>query len=322
MPSRLRQLWRDHPRATAALRWALGLGLLALTLTWIDPAEVLTPIGAADPVWLALALLLSLPMMLLMAVRWSFTARRMGVELPLRTAWRDYYVSALLNSVLPGGVAGDVVRVARQAGGPARPLGPVARSVVVERAVGQLVLWLMLLTSAVLWGLGDVALAVSVALSIAVIGALVLVGLGAHPRVASTAPGRLIARIRGELRAALLSGWALVVQLSTSVGSLIAFIGMYYCCTRAIGSVMTPAQALLVVPGILAVTTVPLTVGGWGVRELSAMALFELAGIPSADGAASSVLFGAACLVAMLPGVVPLLRRSTVEARLPEGDRS
>ena len=134
-----------------------------------------------------------------------------------------------------------------------------------------------------------------------------LARLGRHPRLAPTAFGQLVARVHGELRAALVSGRALVVQLSSSLGSLLALVGMYYCCTQAIGSAMTPAQALLVVPGILVATTLPLTVGGWGVRELSAMALFELASIPAAQGAASSVLFGAVSLVSALPGLVPLV---------------
>jgi uncharacterized protein (TIRG00374 family) len=248
-------------------------------------------------------------MMLLMAVRWSFTARRMGVDLSVRAAWRDYYLSVLLNSVLPGGVAGDVVRVARQSGGPDRALGPVVRSVVVERAVGQLVLWLTLLTSAALWGLGDVVLALLAALLVAGLVVVGLVQLGRHPRVASTGLGALITRIRGELGAALLDRRALVVQLCTSMGSLLALIGMYYCCVLAIGGAMTLAQALLVIPGILAATALPLTVGGWGVRELSAMALFELAAISAAEGAASSVLFGAVSLVGALPGLWPLAVR-------------
>lgn len=321
MLTRLRPFARAHPRVITVIRWIVGLALLALTLAWIDLDEVLTPIRRADPTWLVAALVLSIPMMFLMAWRWSFTARRMGVSLSLRAAWGDYYLSVLLNSVLPGGVAGDVVRVARQAGAPDRPLGPVARSVVVERVVGQLVLWLLLLTSAALWGLGDVVVAVSVALVLTGLGVAVLLGVGAHPRVAPTALGRVALRVRGELRAALIGGGALAVQLLTSLGSLVALIGMYYCCARAIGSWMTPAQALLVVPGILAATTLPLTVGGWGVRELSAMALFELAGMPRAEGAASSVLYGAVVLVSMSPGLVPLLRRSKRAARAPDTDR-
>ena len=292
-----------------ALRWALGLGLLGLTLAWLDLGQVARPIRRADPIWILAALSCSVPLMLAMAWRWSFTAQRMGIELPLWVAWREYYVSVLLNSVLPGGIAGDVVRVARHADGPERKLGPVARSVVVERAVGQLLLWATLLVGAAWWGLDGAFVAVLVALGAVGLGVALLLVLGRHPRVAERGLGRALGRLGQDLRAALWGPKAVAVQLLTSVAGLVALVAMYFCCAAAIGSSMTVVQALLVVPWILAATTVPLTVGGWGVRELSAMALFELVSIAPAEGAASSVLFGAVSLVAALPGVVPLLRR-------------
>ncbi len=298
-----------HPRIAVMVRWLAALGLLSLTLVWLDPSQIIAPLRSADPRWVGAGVLLSVPMMLLMAWRWSFTASAMGLHLPLRVAWREYYVSVLLNSVLPGGVVGDVVRATRQADGAERPLGPVARSVVVERTVGQLVLWVVVLVGAASWGLGDAVTAVA-----AMLVGLVLVGIGLwwlsrRPAVGATALGRLLARIRTELRAALWGRRAAAVQLSSSVGSLLALIGIYYCCAAAIGSSLTLVQALLVVPWILAATTIPVTVGGWGVRELSAMAVFEVVSVPAAEGAASSVLFGAIGLLAVVPGIVPLLRR-------------
>ncbi len=305
----LRAWGRAHPGLVTGLRWALSLGVLGLTLAWLDLGQVIGPLRRADPLWALAALACSVPMMLAMAWRWSFTATSMGIELPLRVAWREYYVSVLLNSVLPGGIAGDVVRVARQAEGPERGLGLVARSVVVERAVGQLLLWSTLLFGAAWWGLDGTFVAVLVALGGVGLGVGLLFALGRHPRVAERALGRMLARFGGELRAALWGPKAIAVQLLTSAGSLLALIATYFCCAAAIGSSMTIPQALLVVPWILAATTVPLTVGGWGVRELSAMALFELAFIAPAEGAASSVLFGAVSLVAALPGLIPLIRR-------------
>ncbi len=316
MLARIRHHARTSPRLTTALRWAAALSLLGLTLAWLDLPGVLERLRGAHLPWLVAALLLSIPLVGALAWRWSFTAQRMGVNLPLRVAWREYYVSTLLNSVLPGGVVGDVVRVTRQAGSPGQSLGPLARSVVFERAVGQVVLWLAVLLSAVVWGLDDAAVAILASL-LGLIGSLVVLAwLGTHPRIAPTGPGRLIARVRQELRAALLDRQALAVQLLTSLASLAALIATFYCCAAAIESSMTASQALLIVPGVLAATTLPLTVGGWGVRELSAVTLFELASIPAEEGAASAMLFGAIGLLSALPGLLPLTlgRRSAAES--------
>lgn len=275
------------------------MGLLGLTLWWLDLDELGAALRGAEGGWLVAALVLFVPQVLLVAWRWSFTARRLGVALPLGAAWREYYVSMLLNSVLPGGVVGDVTRAVRHARGSEHPLGPVARAVVVERAAGQVVQWLVLLVGAAAWGLGDL-------LTAAVLTMLVA---GAVAVVIAVGPGRSLVRVRHELRAALLEEGALAVQLLTSLGSLLLLVGMFWACAMAVGSTLSLAAALVVVPWILAATVLPITVGGWGVRELSAAALFPLAGLPAAEGAASSVLFGAMSLVSVLPGLVPLLRR-------------
>lgn len=299
MITRLRQAAANHPRTAAALRVAISVGLLALTLAWLDVHELGAALRGASVAWLAVALVLSVPQLLLVAWRWSFTARRLGLALPLTLAWREYYVSALLNSVLPGGVVGDVARVARHASGSERPLGPVARAVVVERTVGQVVQWLVLLIGAAALGLGDL-LTAAVATVLIAVAVLVAIAVG---------PGRSLSRVRQELRAAVLERGALAVQISSSLGSLLLLIGMFYACAAAIGSALSPMQALVVVPWILAATVLPITVGGWGVRELGAAALFPLVGLPAAEGAASSVLFGAVTLVSVLPGLVPLLQQ-------------
>jgi hypothetical protein len=81
------------------------------------------------------------------AWRWSLVAGGLGVDAPLRTTVSAYYRSLFLDSILPGGVLGDVHRGVlhgRAVGDPGRGL----RSVAWERASGQAVQ--ALLTLAVL----------------------------------------------------------------------------------------------------------------------------------------------------------------------------
>jgi hypothetical protein len=52
---------------------------------------------------------------------------------------------------------------------------------------------------------------------------------------------------------------------------------------------------------------VPISISGWGLREGAASALFPIAGATATEGFATSVAFGLAFIVAVLPGVVPLL---------------
>jgi len=82
------------------------------------------------------------------AWRWSLVAGGLGVDVPLRTAVSAYYRSLFLNSMLPGGVLGDVHRGVLHG----RAVGDLGRgglrSVAWERASGQAVQ--ALLTVAVL----------------------------------------------------------------------------------------------------------------------------------------------------------------------------
>src|SRR5690606_14619467 len=135
--------------------------------------------------------------------------------------------------------------------------------------------WLALLVGAAAWGLGDLLVAALGTLAVvAVVGAAIL-WIGR----------RWLEQLRQELRAALLERGALWVQLSTSLLSLLALVAMFHACALAVGSALSVAQALVLVPWILMAAVLPLSVGGWGVRELSAAALFPLAGLPAAEGA-------------------------------------
>jgi uncharacterized membrane protein YbhN (UPF0104 family) len=244
--------------------------------------------------------------MMLLAWRWSFTARRIGAEIRFGTAWREYYVTSLLNQVLPGGVAGDFARVVRHTSGRKQAIGPIARSVVLERMVGQMALWLVLLTSAVLWGLGGVAGVVGVALLAALLLILGAIMLTRRPRFAESRFGGMLTRFMRDLRTTLW-GFALALQILVSVVIVGLMIAEFYCCAHAVAVPITPGQAVLVVPWVLAATTLPLTVGGWGVREATAAGLFELAAMPGGGGTAAAVVFGAVSLLSAAPGLVYLL---------------
>src|SRR5215813_2988721 len=118
-------------------RW-LAMPACALAIVWlVDVRSVGAKLVHLQPRFIAAFLLLSLPLYLLYAWRWHFTAARVGAPLRFRRAYLDYYLSTLLNQVLPVGVAGDVVRAARHRGRlGAEEWGPAARAVILERFSG------------------------------------------------------------------------------------------------------------------------------------------------------------------------------------------
>ena len=55
---------------------------------------------------------------------------------------------------------------------------------------------------------------------------------------------------------------------------------------------------------MLAATSVPTSIGGWGLREGVAAAVFAAAGLGAASGVATAVVYGVMVTVSTLPGLL------------------
>jgi hypothetical protein len=61
-------------------------------------------------------------------------------------------------------------------------------------------------------------------------------------------------------------------------------------------------DCLVLVPPVVLVATLPISVAGWGAREVAMITVFGLIGVPVAQATALSVLFGLSGLLIALPG--------------------
>lgn len=69
----------------------------------------------------------------------------------------------------------------------------------------------------------------------------------------------------------------------------------------SLGLPLSFADYLVFIPVVTVVTLVPVSVGGWGVREAAFVALLGLVGVPSHMALAFSVMFGFVGILASLP---------------------
>lgn len=283
------------PRDRRALDVLRGLATLVFVgfLVWrIDVRSVGAKIANLDARFVALHLALSVPLYLLCAWRWHFTAERLGAGQPFRRAYSDYYLSTLLNQVLPLGVAGDIVRAGRSARG--REWKPAALAVILERFSGAVALALFVIASAIVWFFRSGALVpIAIIAGLCVAGALFLMVL----RIGSLA---------GQARVALVDRGAFPFQLGVSIVVVVLLLAMFACAGRAAGISLAPASIVQIVPLVLAAMTIPWAFAGWGAREACTAFLFGLMGKSPEDGVAMSVAFGILNLVAAAPGLVVL----------------
>ena len=254
------------------------------------------------------------------AWRWRVVAQALGAELGLPGAVRAYYRSLFLNSVLVGGILGDVhrgVTHGRGAGDVARGL----RAVALERLCGQViqavvtVAVLVILPSpvrpALLYVLAGVA-------GVAGCGALVVFGAArrGQSRLARTA--RLVS---ADLRSGLLARdvWPRVALASVLV--VAGHTATFVIAARTAGSTAPLGELLPLLMVVQTAVVIPLSIAGWGLREGAAAWAFAAAGLGAATGVTVSTLYAVLMLAAVAPGA-GLLLGDLIRRRRPVSTRS
>jgi uncharacterized membrane protein YbhN (UPF0104 family) len=292
------------PRAW--LRWRVVTGAaLALLLVWrLGTGPFLAGLRGLGPGLLVLALLVGAVVTASCAWRWWLVARALGLPLSLPAAAAACYRAQFLNTVLPGGVLGDVDRGLRHG---ARVLDrPRAlRAVVCERASGQAVqvAFTVVLLAALPSPLGAVLSAPSPVLVVTFLLLVLLV-------VGVLATGRRVARRRTPWRAeagAVLGQRTLPGVVGSSLVATAGHVVAFVVAARAVGvaasiEVLVPLALLVLVAMVL-----PVGLGGWGPREGAAAWAFAAAGLDVGQGVAAAVVFGVMSLVATLPGLALLV---------------
>ena len=301
-----------------AIQITVSLACFALLWRLADGEAALRQLASAHPVWICAALAMLSLQTLLSALRWRLTACQLGIRLTRGAAVREYYLSQLVNQLLPGGVLGDAGRAIRardEAG-----LVASGQAVMFERLAGQLALCAVLAvgvlsTQLVPGGFDGPAWLLPATLLLPVGAGLALwwTGRGHEDR-----QGQVVRALHGIRRAfghAVAAPAVRTAQLAMSLGTALCNIAAFVCCANAAGVTLSVPSALVLVPLILFSMLIPLTVSGWGLREGAAATLLPLAGASSAGALAASVAFGLTLLVAALPGLIVLALAAAPDPR-------
>jgi uncharacterized membrane protein YbhN (UPF0104 family) len=315
VPARIRPAVRRF--ALSLLRLAAGIAVL--WFLWRQVGAAPFEDGLRAVTWQAVlaAVVLTVLTTVCSAWRWRVVARALGVDIGLPDAVGAYYRSLFLNSVLPGGVLGDVHRAVmhgRRAGDMARGL----RAVAWERMWGQVIQ--AVVTVVVLLTLPS---PVRPALPYVLAGAAGLAGCAAlivrraarhgRPRLARAAQA-----VSADLRCGLLARdvWPQLTLASVLVvaGHTVTFViaARVAGCTAPLGELV----ALLMVVQVAVV--IPLSIGGWGLREGAAAWAFAAAGLGAAAGVTVATLYAVLMLAAVAPGA-GLLAGDAVRRRRDRG---
>ena len=293
-------------RKLAIIPFAVCLALLAALIMVTTPARVIAALKDVSPGHILAAFIAVQFQIIASAYRWRFTAQRMGHEFSLSLAIREYYVSSVLNLLLPGGMAGDALRAYRsrttQSGGWKRP----AAAVFLERLSGQLVFFSLSFVSLLAWPafLGE-RLPANFGIIDWLLPILLTVGLGLGFTMRGRKLPQSFREIGPDLAAVFWRRGAWLVQAGLSTLIIGGYVVTFLIASHAVGAPLPAIAAVTVIPLCLMTMLIPISVGGWGTREAAAAALWPLFGFTSAQGLAASLTYGLFSLIgAAIPGLV------------------
>jgi uncharacterized membrane protein YbhN (UPF0104 family) len=304
----------------------LAAGVTVLWLLWRQVGAAPFEDGLRAVTWQAVVAATTLTALTTVcsAWRWRVVARALGADIGLPGAVCAYYRSLFLNSVLPGGVLGDVHRAVthgRRAGDVGRGLRAVGWERLWGQAIQAVVTVVVLLT---LPSPVRPVLPYVLAGAAGVAGCAVLVVRRAarrgRPRLARAARA-----VSADLRSGLL---APDVWPQLTLASMLVVAGhtaTFVIAARAAGCTAPLGELVALLMVVQTAVVIPLSIGGWGLREGAAAWAFAAAGLGAAAGVTIATLYAVLMLAAVAPGAGLLLgdvvRRRRDQGRPGESSR-
>lgn len=266
------------PRRRTALRWVVGLLLLAGLVLVFNPIAILGRLSSVDLGRAMPALVGLVAMHLIAALSWRRLANHVGgVVIDGWTAVRLYYAAQAWGAVTPANVGADVYRVTALE--PAEGRAGLAAAVVAQRLTSVGALLLLALAGALVVPIPGVqAFVASAALGCAAIGVLVVLVSRRRASIGGTV-GRLAARLGPRWTVAPRPGMATSIARD-GLGLGLVFHALSIGLAAILVTAVDPGAGSMIVPilGAIAIArlslAVPISPNGIGLQEGALSVLF------------------------------------------------
>jgi len=285
---------------------AVTFGILIWLLGSVDWSKLFQLIAGIAPVPLTLAIILLLALMVPVARRWDLIVSALGGSISYLSSLRMILMTVLVNQTVPSNLGGDAYRVVATVRS-GMPWKRATLAAIVDRLIALLALALVALIGVL--SLLDYAGLENQRL-ITIIGTGLIVG------------GTLAAWIffRSRFAAKLADGIEILQRLITALGTLldkpaqasylVVLSIIVQCVTIAVMSIVAinvgvdvPLFPMLGVCALgLLISRLPVSLGGWGVREGTLVLGFAPFGISREVALAASITYGLTELAAAIIG--------------------
>lgn len=303
-------------RVSGPLKIALTIVALGVVLYSVD-LQSAWKLAREQSVWLVVAAaILTLVQIGLGAVRWHLVLRRIEAPIAAADTIRIYYISVFFSACLWASVGGDLVRgwLAFRRNVNAKV---AAISVILDRVAALAGVAIIVLVSApqFIERVGHshmvTVLLPSGLAAAGLIGIFIVAQLDRLPSgTGSFGRLQLLQQIRtlgGATRMVFLSPTWTGPVIALSIVSQICGSLAAYVIAASLGLAVSPIDCVVLMQPVTLLAALPISIGGWGVREAAVVTLFGLIGVPSSAALVMSVQIGILTIAVSLPGGILFL---------------
>ena len=241
----------------------------------------------------------------LSAYRWMYISSKNGSEMNFFYCLKFYYISSFINNILPGGVVGDIYRAycARESSHNVINLSKSVQGIVFERLSGQIMMFLIFLLSLTFFFLINAKYVAFFYTIIPVISSIFIIYIIAKKiyfnKIRSN---EIIVNFKK-----IFSGIIFWNHTIISFFVVLSYIIIYIISAEALGISIDYFTFFVFTPIVLFSMTLPVSIGGWGVREATALLIAFLLGLSASSSISVAVMYGILNLFCSLPGLYFLL---------------
>ncbi len=283
--------------AVFLLRISITLALLVLLFYKTDVSALSDVLRRSDRFRMAGALGLYIFLNYLVLFRWQVLVRALGIEVPTGRLAASYLSSLFFNLVLPSTIGGDALRTFDIARHTQKHSGDILATVILDRVFGFFGL-ITVLVFALFFGYArfndiNILWATFILLAFVVFFAGALFSSRFFHATMRLVP---IPVLRGYLQkvhdvssgyrgrpAALISAWAISCVIHVGLA------GVYYLAAQSIGAWQPISNFLIFVPMVTVFASLPISIGGLGIRDAACVYVFGKVGMAGPEALALSL---------------------------------
>ena len=268
-------------------------------------SEILYILGSVDLIFLPLVLAVSIIQYFLSAWRWYFIASKTQSSINYSDAIRYYYIAGFMNNILPTGILGDIYRTLnikinnKNSSNFIKSL----QSVIFERLSGQLALIVTFIFSLQIFFIVNQRYMAS-----AYVLAVIIL-LFALTKLLFFYQKKNQYFINFKY---IFSGKRLYKHFLLSLIIVLTYITTYIICAYSLNLNIDLISFFVFAPIILFSMALPVSIGGWGIRETTALVISFLLGLSVSASVTVAIVYGLCNLLCSLSGAYFFLKRNTI----------